>query len=48
MLVLAYAAEGVVRAWSEAGLGRTLALIEVALSLVYFTCAVGSARRQPG
>jgi uncharacterized membrane protein len=44
MLILAYFAEGVTRAWSEAGLSRTLALAEVALSLSYFAAAVSFAR----
>jgi uncharacterized membrane protein len=44
MLVLGYAAEGIVRAWSEQGPARSLALIELALSVVYFVCAVGFAR----
>jgi len=44
MLVLAYFAEGVVRAWSERGLSQTLALVEIVLSLVLFAAAVGYAR----
>src|SRR5687768_1116454 len=44
MLVLAYFAEGVTRAWSEKGLSQNLALLEVALSLGYFAAAVGFAR----
>lgn len=49
MLILAYFAEGVVRAWSETGLSQTLAFLEVALSLLFFCAAVGYARltRQP-
>ena len=45
MLVLAYFAEGVVRAWSERGLSQLLAALEVALSLVFFAAAVAFARR---
>ena len=44
MLILAYFTEGVMRAWSEAGLSRSLALAEVALSLVFFAAAMGYAR----
>lgn len=44
MLVLAYSAEGVVRAWSERGLSQALAGAEVALSLIFFAAAVSFAR----
>jgi uncharacterized membrane protein len=44
MLVLAYFAEGVVRAWSEGGLSQALAGAEVALSLLFFAAAVSFAR----
>jgi uncharacterized membrane protein len=44
MLILAYFAEGVTRAWSEAGMSRNLALAEIAFSLAYFGAAVGFAR----
>ncbi len=44
MLVLAYFAEGVMRAWSERGLSQALAGIEVALSLAFFAAAVAFAR----
>ena len=44
MLVLAYFAEGAVRAWSERGVSQLLAAIEVALSLVFFAAAVAYAR----
>ena len=44
MFVLAYLAEGVVRAWSESGLSRPLALAEVALSVLFFAAAVSYAR----
>jgi len=40
MLILAYFAEGVVRAWSERGSGQALALAEIALSLTFFTSAI--------
>ena len=45
MLILAYFAEGVTRAWSERGTSQLLAGIEVVLSLVFFAAAVGYARR---
>jgi uncharacterized membrane protein len=44
MLVLAYFAEGVTRAWSEAGMSRNLAFAEIVFSLGYFAAAVGFAR----
>jgi len=44
MLVLAYFAEGVMRAWSERGLSQALAAAEIGLSVVFFAAAVGYAR----
>ena len=44
MLILAYFAEGVTRAWAEQGVSRALSLTEVFLSLVYFVAAVSYAR----
>jgi uncharacterized membrane protein len=44
MLILAYFAEGVTRAWSDKGLSQSLALTETALSLAFFAAAVGYAR----
>jgi uncharacterized membrane protein len=44
MLILAYFAEGVVRAWSERGTGHALALAEVTLSLAFFMAAICYAR----
>ncbi len=44
MLILAWFAEGVMRAWSERGLSQTLAAIEIALSLAFFAAAVTYAR----
>jgi uncharacterized membrane protein len=44
MLVLAYFAEGVMRAWSERGLSQVLAGAEMLLSLAFFAAAVGYAR----
>lgn len=43
-LALAYFTEGVVRAWSEPAPVRTLAGIEIVLSLTLFCCAVFGAR----
>ncbi len=44
MLILAYLAEGVTRAWSERGAAQWLSGAEIALSLAYFVCAVAYAR----
>jgi uncharacterized membrane protein len=44
MLVLAYFAEGVVRAWSERGAAQWLAAAEIALSLALFASVVAYAR----
>lgn len=44
LLVFAYFAEGIVRAWSEAGVARLLAGAEIALSLLFLACAVSYAR----
>ena len=40
MLILAYFAEGVVRAWSERGAGQALALAEIVLAMGFFTAAI--------
>ena len=45
MLVLAWFAEGVMRAWSERGLSQALAGAEIALSLAFFAAAVAYARQ---
>ena len=44
LLVLAYLAEGVVRAWSEAGTAAQLAGIEIALAAAFFASAIAGAR----
>jgi len=44
MLILAYFAEGVMRAWSEHGASQLLAAAEIALSLAFFAAAVAYAR----
>ncbi len=40
MFVLLYFTEGVVRAWSDTGASAKLALLEVALTLLFFSCAI--------
>ena len=45
LLILAYFAEGVTRAWSERGISQLLASGEMLLSLVYFAAVVSYARR---
>ena len=44
MLILAYLAEGATRAWSDAGLSRTLAFAEAGLSVFFFAAAIGYVR----
>jgi uncharacterized membrane protein len=44
MLILAYFAEGVTRAWAERGTSQILALIEILLTLAFFAAAVSYAR----
>jgi uncharacterized membrane protein len=44
MLILAYFAEGVTRAWSERGISQALAGAEIALSLTFFASVVAFAR----
>jgi uncharacterized membrane protein len=44
MLILAYFAEGVMRAWSERGLAQALTGAEIALSLAFFGVALAYAR----
>jgi uncharacterized membrane protein len=40
LLVLAYLAEGVVRAWSDIGTARFFAGAEIALARIFFTAAI--------
>lgn len=40
MFILAFFAEGVMRAWSDKGLSQQLALVEVFLTVVFFVCVV--------
>ena len=49
MFILLYFAEGTVRAWSETGISARLAMLEVALSVLFFFCAIFYAKlsRQP-
>ena len=44
MFVLAYFAEGAVRAWSERGTAQMLAAVEIALSVVFFAAVVAYSR----
>jgi uncharacterized membrane protein len=44
MLILAYLAEGATRSWSEIGLSRGLAWMEIILALAFFAAAVSFAR----
>lgn len=44
MFILFYFTEGVVRAWSDAGLSAKLACIEIALTIIFFVCAILYAR----
>ncbi len=44
LLILAYFAEGVTRAWSEGGASRFLASGEIVLSAAFFAAAVSYAR----
>lgn len=44
LLILAYLAEGIVRAWSEQGLSASLAAAQALLSALFFCAAVGYAR----
>lgn len=40
MFILLYFTEGAVRAWSDIGLSAQLAMCEVALSILFFVCAI--------
>lgn len=44
MFILFYFTEGAVRAWADHGLSAKLALCEVLLSVIYFTCTIFYAR----
>jgi uncharacterized membrane protein len=44
MLILAYFAEGAMRAWAESGLSRGLAWTQIVLSVAFFAAAVSFAR----
>jgi len=44
LLILAYFAEGVMRAWAERGTSQLLAALEIVLSVVFFAAAVLYAR----
>jgi uncharacterized membrane protein len=45
ILILAYMAEGITRAWAERGLSQSLAIVEIGLSVAFFALAVSYARR---
>lgn len=49
MFILLYFTEGCVRAWADNGISAKLALLEVALTLLFFMCAIFYAKltRQP-
>jgi len=49
MFILFYFTEGVVRAWADVGISAQLALAEVVLTILFFTCTIFYARltRQP-
>ena len=47
MLILAYFAEGVTRAWSERGASQLLAGAEILLSVAFFAATVAYARLAP-
>jgi uncharacterized membrane protein len=40
MFILLYFTEGVVRAWTDKGISAKLALLEVALTLLFFICTI--------
>lgn len=44
MLILAYFCEGVVRATTDQGMSQALAVVEVALSLIFFAACLGYVR----
>jgi uncharacterized membrane protein len=46
LLILAYFAEGAVRAYTEAGLSGWLAAVEIALALAVFTLAIAYVRTE--
>ena len=44
LLILVYFTEGAVRAWSDHGLARQLAMLEVVLTVIFFFAAIYYAR----
>jgi uncharacterized membrane protein len=44
MLILAFLAEGATRVWSDTGVSRQLAVVEIVMSAVFFASAVSYAR----
>jgi uncharacterized membrane protein len=47
MMILVYFIEGVVRAYSEAGVTRILAAAEIVMAVLFFAAAISFVRRQP-
>jgi uncharacterized membrane protein len=45
LLIFAYFAEGVMRAWGDSGISRALAFAEISLSLSFLACAIAYVRR---
>ncbi len=44
LLILAYFAEGVTRAWSDSGLSQRISFLETTLSVIFFALVVSYAR----
>ncbi|MDD2833118.1 MAG: DUF2069 domain-containing protein [Methylotenera sp.] len=44
MFILLYFTEGIVRAWSDGGVSSQLAMVEILLTVIFFSCAVSYAR----
>ncbi|HLD10394.1 MAG TPA: DUF2069 domain-containing protein [Methylophilaceae bacterium] len=40
MFILIYFTEGVVRAWADRGVSAKLALMEILLTVIFFTCTI--------
>lgn len=45
MYILFYFTEGAVRAWSDVGISKQLAFIEIALSVIFFFCTIYYAKK---
>jgi len=44
MFILAFFTEGIMRSWGDKGLSQKLAMVEIAISLLFFICVLGFAR----